>query len=126
MPQLIGRGRAFEYLLSGNDIDAGSAEKYGWINRMFNSSSTLDAYVNDLAARIALFPREGLIAAKACVNLITRPTKEDLAFDSNNYSSLVSLPDAQQLFGKFLILTKNETDVEVELNLGAEVVKMYQ
>src|SRR5271169_3286547 len=33
LPHLIGRSRALEFLLSGDDFDADIAERYGWVNR---------------------------------------------------------------------------------------------
>jgi len=33
LPRLIGRGRALEVLLTGNDIDGDLAERYGYVNR---------------------------------------------------------------------------------------------
>ncbi|KAI5460732.1 enoyl-CoA hydratase/isomerase family protein [Mariannaea sp. PMI_226] len=126
MAKLIGRARAFEYLLSGKDIDSHTAEKYGWINQAFESSKELAKYVKDLSSRISLFPIEAIASNKASVNSITRPTKEELAFEAHEYEKLISIPSNQQLIGKFFKLTKNETDVKVELNLGEEVPKLYQ
>lgn len=126
MPLLIGRGRAFEYLLSGQDIDAKTAERVEWVNRAFDSPSELDNYVNNLAERIALFPLDGLANIKSSVNSITRPTPEQLALEASVYNRLSASPQAQQLVEKFLVLTKNETDVQVELDIGNEVVNLYQ
>ncbi|KAJ7655944.1 ClpP/crotonase-like domain-containing protein, partial [Mycena rosella] len=56
LAQLMGRGRAFEYTLASLDVDAVTAERIGWINRAFDTSGDLTAYVQALAARIALFP----------------------------------------------------------------------
>jgi enoyl-CoA hydratase/carnithine racemase len=33
LSRLMGRGRALEVMLSGEDYDAGLAKRYGWINR---------------------------------------------------------------------------------------------
>jgi enoyl-CoA hydratase/carnithine racemase len=33
LPRLVGRSRALEIVLSGNDFDADIAERYGWVNR---------------------------------------------------------------------------------------------
>ncbi|MCY1384785.1 hypothetical protein D9M69_730830 [compost metagenome] len=33
LPRLMGRGRALEILLSGNDINSDIAERYGYVNR---------------------------------------------------------------------------------------------
>ena len=59
LPRLVGRSRALEIVLSGDDFDADIAERYGWVNR------TLDDFSEDLdftLARAAGFAeiREGL------------------------------------------------------------------
>jgi enoyl-CoA hydratase/carnithine racemase len=33
LPPLVGRGRALEIILSGNDFDGETAERYGYVNR---------------------------------------------------------------------------------------------
>jgi len=33
LPGMVGRGRAFEILLGGEDFDGGLAERYGYVNR---------------------------------------------------------------------------------------------
>ena len=35
MPRLLGRGRALELILSGDDLDADTAERWGYLNRIF-------------------------------------------------------------------------------------------
>ncbi|HEX9501277.1 MAG TPA: enoyl-CoA hydratase/isomerase family protein, partial [Thermoanaerobaculia bacterium] len=35
LPHLIGRGRALEIILSGNDFDGDTAARYGYVNRAF-------------------------------------------------------------------------------------------
>ena len=54
-PRLIGYPRAVELLLSAKDIDGATAEKYGMVNRAMPAAE-LDAFVDDLARRIASFP----------------------------------------------------------------------
>ena len=54
-PRLIGYPRAVELLLSGSDIDGATAEQYGMVNRAFPAAE-LDAFVDNLARRIASFP----------------------------------------------------------------------
>ncbi|KAJ7669649.1 ClpP/crotonase-like domain-containing protein [Mycena rosella] len=39
LSHLIGRGRTFEYVLSSYDVDAVTAERIGWINTAFATSS---------------------------------------------------------------------------------------
>jgi enoyl-CoA hydratase/carnithine racemase len=56
LPQLIGRKRALEVLLSSEDIRGEQAEAYGYVNRALPDAD-LDAYVEALATRIAAFDK---------------------------------------------------------------------
>src|SRR6202046_2392012 len=56
LPQLIGRNRALEVLLSSEDIRADQAEAYGYVNRALPDAE-LDAFVDALANRIAAFDK---------------------------------------------------------------------
>ena len=56
LPELIGRNRALEVLLSSEDIRAEQAEAYGYINRALPDAE-LDAFVEALATRIAKFDK---------------------------------------------------------------------
>ena len=58
LPELIGRNRALEVLLSSEDIRADQAEAYGYINRALPDAE-LDAFVEALATRIARFRQMG-------------------------------------------------------------------
>src|SRR5262245_51434391 len=67
LPRLIGRARALEAILGSDDFDAAMAERYGWINRALPDDE-LDAFVDDLARRIASFDRQALAEAKRLIN----------------------------------------------------------
>ena len=66
LPRLIGRSRALEVILGCDDIDAGTAERWGWVNRVLPTDE-LATFVDRLAARIASFPPHAVAAAKASV-----------------------------------------------------------
>ena len=66
LPRLVGRSRALEIVLSGDDFDADTAERYGWINRALPDDK-LDAFVDGLAMRIAGFDRRALATAKRLI-----------------------------------------------------------
>src|SRR5215470_2359443 len=74
---LAGRARALEIVLSGGDFDADTAERYGWINRALPDAE-LDAFVADLARRLASFDKVALAAAKQTINRHTLPDADDL------------------------------------------------
>jgi enoyl-CoA hydratase/carnithine racemase len=75
LPQLIGRNRALEVLLSSEDIHADQAEAYGYINRALPDTD-LDAFVDALANRIAKFDKWAIAQTKRLVNASLPPDVE--------------------------------------------------
>jgi enoyl-CoA hydratase/carnithine racemase len=93
--RLMGRGRALEVMLSADDYDAETAERYGWINRAL-PASTLGEFVRSLAHRIAGFPAAGQIALKDRVNAIALAPAEDFRRDSDLFLECGRNPEAQR------------------------------
>ena len=75
LPQLIGRNRALEVLLSSDDISAEQAEAYGYVNRALPDAD-LDAFVDALATRIAGFDEWAIANTKRLVNTSLPPDVE--------------------------------------------------
>jgi enoyl-CoA hydratase/carnithine racemase len=75
LPQLIGRNRALEVLLTAEDIRGEQAEAYGYVNRALPDQD-LDAYVDALAARIARFDKWAIGETKRLVNASLPPDVE--------------------------------------------------
>ncbi|MDX1383561.1 MAG: enoyl-CoA hydratase/isomerase family protein, partial [Thermoanaerobaculia bacterium] len=67
LPRLLGHGRALELILSSDDLDAETGERWGYFNRALPPAE-LDGFVDALAQRIAAFPAEAIALAKASVN----------------------------------------------------------
>src|SRR6202045_219957 len=94
LPRLVGRSRALEIVLSGDDFDADIAELYGWVNRALDDQD-LDSFVDALVRRLASFDHETLAAAKAQVNRFGIPTATELQSSSDMFFPLLALPSAQ-------------------------------
>ena len=94
LPRLVGRSRALEIVLSGDDFDADIAERYGWVNRTLDDDA-LDSFVDALVRRLASFDRETLGAAKAQVNRFGMPTAAELQSSNDLFFPLLALPGAQ-------------------------------
>src|ERR1700755_612678 len=77
LPHLVGRGRALEIVLGGNDFDGDTAERYGYINRAL-ADAELDGFVDALARRIASFDRRAIAAAKDLINQVSLPSSDRL------------------------------------------------
>src|SRR5579862_916959 len=94
LPRVVGRSRALEIVLSGDDFDADIAERYGWVNRTLDDDD-LDSFVDALVRRLASFDRETLAAAKAQINRFGRPTAAELQSSNDMFWSTLALPGAQ-------------------------------
>jgi len=125
LPGLIGRGRAMEYILSSKDITASEAEKIGWINKAFETSTEMYEYIDVLTERLRLFPLLALRDAKVSINRRYAPSREDLLADVAAFAVRFRDPIVQTLQEKGQALAQNVSDFEIELNLGENVLGLY-
>jgi enoyl-CoA hydratase/carnithine racemase len=68
LPYMVGRGRALEVILGCRDIDAETAEAWGYVNRALPADE-LRRFVDKLATRIASCPLTAIAAAKHAVDV---------------------------------------------------------
>jgi enoyl-CoA hydratase/carnithine racemase len=94
LPHLVGRGRALEIVLSANDFDGDTAERYGYVNRSLPDAE-LDGFVDALARRIASFDRRALAAAKHLVNEVSLPPSDRLLAAFTSFGTALGWPSAQ-------------------------------
>jgi enoyl-CoA hydratase/carnithine racemase len=95
LPHLVGRGRALEIILGGNDLDGDTAERYGYVNRALPDAE-LDSFVDLLARRIASFDGRAVAAAKKLVNQVSLPSADRLLGALNSFQTALTWPEAQQ------------------------------
>jgi enoyl-CoA hydratase/carnithine racemase len=116
LPRLVGRGRALEIVLGCDDLDAATAERWGYLNRALPPAE-LRPFVDRLARRIASFPAQAIALAKRAV-LASEPAWErGLLEESHLFQLLLRTPDAPARMRRFLELGGQTR--EVELRLGA-------
>src|SRR5260221_4737002 len=72
LPRLVGRGRAFEILLGGQDFDGELAERYGYVNRAIPDAE-FENFVDRFAHRVSKFDRQALADIKHFVNEVSLP-----------------------------------------------------
>src|ERR1700686_462215 len=101
LPHLVGRGRALEIVLSGNDFDGDTAERYGYVNRAVPDVE-LDSFVDALARRIASFDRRAITAAKNLVNQVSLPSAGRLLDALSSFQIALTWGEAQQRVGALL------------------------
>jgi enoyl-CoA hydratase/carnithine racemase len=94
LPRVVGRSRALEIVLSGDDFDADIAERYAWVNRTLDDKD-LDSFVDTLVRRLTSFDRETLAAAKAQINRFGTPTAAELKSSNDLFFPLLASPSAQ-------------------------------
>jgi enoyl-CoA hydratase/carnithine racemase len=95
LPPLVGRGRALEIILSANDFDGETAERYGYVNRALPDAE-LDGFVDALARRIASFDRRPIAAAKKLVNQVSLPSADHLLDGLNSFLTALTWSETLQ------------------------------
>jgi len=119
MPRLIGRGRALELILGCDELDAATAERWGWLDRALPPAE-LRPFVDRLARRIASFPASAIEAAKRAT-LAAEPSWESgLLLESHLFQGLLRTPEAQARMRRFLELGGQTLEVERELGRVCE------
>lgn len=124
LTNLIGRAKALEYLFTGKDVDAVTAEQLGWVNAALEPGE-IGPVVGALAERIALFPTQGLAAIKQRVN-VQMPKAQWVKDDCDLWISLTKEPVAKALVAKEMVLNHNESFGEFMLNEGQAVLELYE
>ena len=103
LPRLVGRGRAMEIVLGGEDLDAETAERWGYLNRIY-AASDIDQAVDTLAQRIARFPQPAVRLAKASVNAAELPLAQGLSEEAYLFARLLRTDEAQIAMRKFMAM----------------------
>ena len=123
IPRLIGIGRAMEVVLGADDVDAVTAERWGFLNRAMSGDS-LSAYVDAMATRIASFPPAAVREAKRAVNAsVERSLDEGLKYESYLFQVLLRDADAQPSMRQYLDAGGQTRDVE--LRIGSVMGELF-
>ena len=116
LPRLIGRSRALEAILGCDDIDAVTAERWGWVNRVLPTDE-LATFVDRLAARIASFPPHAVAAAKASVVRAETDVLPHLLAEGRAFNGTLGVPGTRAAMERFL--ERGGQTPEGERRLGA-------
>jgi enoyl-CoA hydratase/carnithine racemase len=115
LPRLVGTGRAMEIVLGGIDVDAETAERWGWLNRALLADA-LRPFVDGLARRIASFPPLAVALAKASVcNAEDQPLHDALLDEAHLFAQTLRDPAAQRRMATFLELGGQTREVELRM-----------
>ncbi len=97
LTRLLGRARASEIILGGDDFDAEQAERYGWINRALPPAE-LGPFVERLARRIAGYPALALREAKRAIQSMgDAPLEADLLTEQRAFDRLMGDPRSERV-----------------------------
>jgi enoyl-CoA hydratase/carnithine racemase len=114
LPRLVGRGRAMEIILGADDLDAETAERWGYLNRIFTRSD-IGPFVVALARRIATFPVEAVRLAKESINNAEKPLSEGLPDEAFLFQRTLRTEGAQRNMRRFLEMGGQTRDGELKV-----------
>jgi enoyl-CoA hydratase/carnithine racemase len=124
LPQFVGRARALEIVLGSDDFDAATAERYGWINRALPDQE-LDAFVDNLARRIASFDRQALSKAKRLINRRGLVDLGDLLASREAYTTSLASQGSAERRAKIAKLGLGQRG-DFELRLGHHLGRLAE
>jgi enoyl-CoA hydratase/carnithine racemase len=119
LPRLVGRGRAFEILLGGEDFDGELAERYGYVNRAIPDDE-FETFVDRFARRVSTFDRQALADIKHFVNNVSLPADEEFPPQMDAFWQAAARPATQARASKLFELGLQQRS-DVELRLGEYV-----
>src|SRR6266478_345291 len=115
LPGIVGRGRAFEILLGGEDFDGELAERYGYVNRAIPDAE-FESFVDRFARRVSTFDRQALADIKHFVNKVSLPADEEFPPQLDAFWQAAARPAFQARHSKaFEDGYQQRSDVELRL-----------
>jgi enoyl-CoA hydratase/carnithine racemase len=114
LPRLVGRGRAIEVILGAEDLDAETAERWGYLNRIFNAAE-IGPFVAALARRIATFPVEAVRLAKESIDSADKPAAEGMPDEAYLFQRLLRNDSAKRNMQRFLDMGGQQRDGEMKV-----------
>jgi len=115
LPRLVGRGPAMEICLGSDDIDAVTAEAWGYLNRIFDTREDLDRFVDDLAQRISVWPAKAIALCKTSINNAEMPWEAGLLEEAYLFQQTLRTDGAQQNMRKAMAMGLQTRDGELRM-----------
>lgn len=126
LPRLVGRGRALEIILGSDDLDAETAERWGYLNRAL-PAERLDEFVDNLAFRIASWPADAIALAKESVNNAEKPLQQGLLDEAYLFQQTMRTDGAQQSMKRAMELGAQTREGELRMGeLCLEVARSLE
>ena len=110
-----------EIVLGGDDLDAETAERWGYLNRIFDPEQ-IDSWVMQLAKRIAGYPVEAVRLAKASVNAAEKPLHDGMIEEAYLFQRLLRTDGAQTNMRRYMEIGGQTREGEMRVGeLNAEL-----
>ena len=119
LPGIVGRGRAFEILLGGDDFSGELAERYGYVNRAIPDADFPD-FVDAFAERVSHFDLLALADIKRFVNAASLPADGALTAEMDALIEAFARPATPSIFERAL-KDGFQQDSQMERALGAYI-----
>jgi enoyl-CoA hydratase/carnithine racemase len=124
LARLVGRGRALEILLGGEDYPAVLAAEYGYVNRVVPDAE-LEEFTDRFARRIAAFDRVAVSGIKQLVDLASLPPDAELVSGFSAYLTTSGRPENAS-FVRLLFEHGLQQPGGIETELGADIGELRQ
>ena len=122
--RLAGRGPALEILLGGDDIPAGLAAEYGYVNRIIPDNE-IENFTDAFARRIAAFDKVAVAGIKKLVDVATLPADPEFAPGLQAFFATSGRPENQP-FLQLLFEKGFQQPDGIETDLGAAMGTLRQ
>ena len=122
--RLVGRGRALEILLGGDDIPAELAAQYGYVNRLVPDNQ-IEGFTDAFARRIASFDKVAVSGIKKLVDVATLPDDEEFAPGLAAYFASAGRPENRP-FVQLLLENGLQQPDGIETDLGTVIGNLRQ
>jgi enoyl-CoA hydratase/carnithine racemase len=122
--RLVGRGRALEILLGGEDIPADLAAEYGYVNRLIPDAE-IESFTDAFARRIETFDKVAVAGIKQLVDVATLPADEEFAPGLAAYFASAGRPENRP-FTELLLERGLQQPDGIETELGTAIGRLRQ
>jgi len=127
MPRLIGYSRALELILGGLDLDAATADRWGYLNRAI-AAEDIDGFVASAVDRIASCPPDAVRLTKEVVSMAGGPVEDGLREENFRFRRLMASDVSRASIAAFLELggETREGELRIEQLLGEVLQRMQK
>jgi enoyl-CoA hydratase/carnithine racemase len=122
LPGIVGRGRALEIVLGGEDFDGELAERYGYVNRAIPDDEFV-SFVDAYAQRVSRFDRRALTDIKAFINAASLPDDLALMAEMRAFGEAIGREPAVSLIPAAFAAGWGQPG-EFERNIGAHIAEL--